>query len=117
MDDLKEMHEEKEVEKESIRKGDLVVVEEPKHEVDELPPAPEPTKEELGRYQKVGECRCCHATIYVEEYRASKVVRPTLIYTCDAELCWAGFDERDVLWEPKFFGIMDIDFSKEKENA
>lgn len=117
MDNIKVMQDDREEEKEAIRKGDLVIEEAPKHEIDDLPPAPESTKEELGRFQKVGECRCCHATIYVEEYRASKVVRPTLIYTCDEDYCWASYDERDVLWEPKFFGIMDLKGIGEKDES
>lgn len=108
MDSIKVIQDEIDEDEEDIRKGDLATEEVPKHEIDDLPPAPKPTKEELGRFQRVGECRCCHATIYVEEYRASKVVRPTLIYTCDKAYCWASYDERDVLWEPKFFGIMDL---------
>ncbi len=117
MDDIKVMQDEIAEDDEAIRKGDLEPEEDvPKHDIDELPPAPEPTKEELGRYQKVGICRCCQAAIYVEEYRASKVVRPALIYTCDQDYCWAGYDERDVLWEPKFFGIMDLKGIGEKAN-
>jgi len=116
MDDIKVMQDEIEEEKEDVRKGDLEPEEKaPEHEIDDLPPALEPTKEELGRFQKVGVCRCCQASIYVEEYRASKVVRPTLIYTCDKDYCWAGYDERDVLWEPKFFGIMDLKGIGEKD--
>ena len=65
-----------------------------------------PTKEELGRFQSVGECKCCGAHVYVEEYRASKVIRPKLIYTCSPEYCWAGFDDRDVVWKPSFVGVL-----------
>ncbi len=116
MDSIKEMQDEIGEEKEEVKRGNLVPESEmPKHEIDELPPAPKPTKEELGRYQSVGTCRCCQAHIYVEEYRASNVVRPALIYTCDEDYCWAGYDERDVLWEPKFFGIMDLKGIGEKD--
>ena len=108
MDDIKVEQDEREEEKESIRKGDLAVLYIPEHEVDELPLAPKPTKEQLGRYQSVGTCKGCGAHIYVEEYRASKVVRPTLIYTCEPDICWASFDNRDVKWSPRLFGVAEI---------
>ncbi|MHA2064646.1 MAG: hypothetical protein ACXABY_09760 [Candidatus Thorarchaeota archaeon] len=117
-EDVKEMLEEQEEEKEQLKKGNLVSEDEiPKHEIDELPPAPTPTKEELGRFQSVAECRCCHAPIYVEEYRASKVTRPALIYTCDPDTCWASFEPRDVLWEPSFFGVTDINFGDKNDSV
>ncbi|MHA2403697.1 MAG: hypothetical protein ACXADH_11950, partial [Candidatus Kariarchaeaceae archaeon] len=97
--------------KEEVRKGNVEPVEEtPKHEVDDytdFPDNEDVPKELLGRYQKVGNCKCCQATVYVEEYNASKVVRPRLIYTCE-DWCMAGFDARDVKWSPNLFGVPDI---------
>lgn len=112
MDDIKELQDVKLDEAEALHKGDVEPEEVvPPHEADEctdLPPQEEIPKETLGRYQVVGHCKCCEAPIYVEEYRASKVTRPTLIYTCSEDYCWAGYDERDVKWTPKYVNGFDL---------
>jgi hypothetical protein len=120
LDETKIQKDEIEEVKEDIRKGDVEPEEVvPEHETDsytdmvmeDLP------KEVLGRYQKVGECRYCGATVYVEEYSAAKVARPRLIYTCE-EWCLAGFKDRDVMWAPKYFGAIDLsNLGKQDEDS
>ena len=121
LDEIKQLHDDIADEAEVIRKGDFDPIKDEEHgeKKDELIPSHETDGDEmpdeipkklLGRYQIVGRCKCCEASVYVEEYNASEVVRPKLIYTCDAEFCWASFDERDVHWTPKYFkgtGLID----------
>lgn len=110
LDEIKVLQDEIGERKEAVKRGDVEEVPAPEHEVDEFeecPPMEELPKELLGRYQKVGNCKCCEATVYIEEYGAMKVTRPRLIYTC-AEWCMAGYDDRDVKWSPTLFAVPDL---------
>lgn len=58
----------------------------------------------FGTYVEHGRCRVCGATRFINDTKASLVIRPQIIYTCENRLC-PGRILDDPYWTPRSFNL------------